>query len=193
MSDTLFDAFPDIYGTHRLTLRGLSQWLFQRQRVPRRIVEFGAGGFSTPLFLDRNWMPGTEYLLSLETNPQWAAEVSRLHGSDSRLELLQCDEEEMLVRTAADRAAFHRFDVALVDGGNHSTRNSIAARAMQFSDFVVLHDAEQEDHLPFVLTQPYYYLSCVETPWTAVMSLTEQPFGTPAFRVDCNSQREVAL
>lgn len=54
---------------------------------PKNITEFGAGGYSTPLFLNRSVFPNLNSIVSLENDETWYARMRGMLGGDQRLDL----------------------------------------------------------------------------------------------------------
>lgn len=97
---------------------------------PRKILEYGAGLHSTPLFLRD---PAVERVLSIEPDPEWRRKVAE-HCSDSRL----------ILRAEPDANPVD-FDLVFIDNGQNAlerleTIRSVLSRA---HPPVVIHDAEE--------------------------------------------------
>ena len=60
------DSSPDAWGSHMPALRAIARYI-----EIRSVIEFGAGLYSTQLFLSRHF-PLLESLISLESNSDWA-------------------------------------------------------------------------------------------------------------------------
>ena len=60
----------DPYATHLPVLREIGA-----MRPIRRVLEFGAGMYSTPLFLDRTAYPDLEVLVSVEDDWEWLQRI----------------------------------------------------------------------------------------------------------------------
>ena len=61
-----YQPVGDPYGTHLNLLRALGSGI-------RTVLELGAGQFSTPLLLDRSAYPDLTELVTIESDPAWAA------------------------------------------------------------------------------------------------------------------------
>lgn len=163
-------AEDDAYGSHAGALRRIGQ------RLPiRSVVEYGAGWYSTPLFLDREAFPDVGSVQSYECNPEWAAKV-RGENADPRLNLV-----EMPLRAFRHAVPTPDPDLVFIDcdevkGGRHdfSERAALIAEyARHPSAVVVVHDANFTDIRPAVLAAPYKHKITVVPPvgpHTAVMS-----------------------
>jgi len=120
-----------LYGTHIPILKALAKAI-----EIRSVIEFGAGRFSTPLFLDRAAFPLLERLVSIETDKTWAAEA--FSAGDPRHVVHLCASEPDAVQSYIGR----RFDLALVDGPLDS-RPEIIAAAWTLAPITAVHDAEE--------------------------------------------------
>lgn len=161
------------YSTHKLVLMGLSSWLNFCGRPVKKVLELGCGPSSTPLFLNRQVFPSLESLVSMETNPDWAHTISMLFGGDDRLNLCVHESEDALLQ---DSKLFAPYDIALVDGATNEGRVIALPTCLDMARFVVLHDV-QEPELLKAVKAPHVVFSVIESPWTAVMSKHEPPFG----------------
>jgi len=148
-------AAGDGYGSHVGALRLVAR------AVPVRVaVEYGAGRFSTPLFLDRAAFPDLERLVSHESDPEWADLVRRANP-DGRLELRECPLDEMPGRWCPRGDADLVFiDCDAVRGARHDY--SVRARLIeQFAAdpraVVVVHDANFTDIAAAVRAAPYKF------------------------------------
>jgi len=159
------------YATHLPILRSLGAIL-----PIKRVLEFGAGLYSTPTFLDRTVFPHLEKLISVEDDWEWLQRVKdyigspqmRAHWPDawSRLSLRYGSPEKSMLWVDTDD-----YDLIFIDSGRTIADRipiieAIAARKP--SCVVVIHDFEQWDyqHAARGLTGLKIYSD--ETPWTAV-------------------------
>lgn len=99
----------------------------------RRVVEYGGGFFSTPLFLDRWAFPDLKELITVENNPEWIKKLSDRYGSDRRFRIVPEYHFEA------------RADLALVDDETTAERlvHIKALAANNGADLSVVHDSEQ--------------------------------------------------
>lgn len=106
------------------------------------VVEFGAGVYSTPLFLDRNIYRHLARLRSFETDATWAQRVTAAAGGDPRLELSVVPGTMAKAAAAAplDGADLILIDDSLAEADRCRTIEAIARRAP--SAVVVIHDFE---------------------------------------------------
>lgn len=162
------------YSTHKLVLMGLSSWLSFCGRPIKKVLELGCGPASTPMFLNRQAFPMLESLVSMETSPDWAHAISLLLGGDKRLNLCIHEDEAALLQ---DTKLFAPYDVAFVDGGTNEGRLKAIPQCLEMARFVVLHDVQEPDLKEATKLAPHVVFSVIESPWTAVMSLHEAPFG----------------
>jgi len=119
----------DVYGSHVSVLEALLNTY-----RPKRVLEYGAGLHSTPLFLSR---PYLEQLVSIEPDPDWRHRIRKDHG-DPRLHIL-----------ASGDFRPSDFDLIFIDNGQDSAEPLGAERAQTIRDvlskkhpIVVVHDAE---------------------------------------------------
>jgi len=148
------------YGSHRRVLETAGAvW------PVRRVVEFGAGRHSTPLFLDRAVFPVLSSLITYESDQAWAAEVRRLAGADERLTVVACSESDAIDATLTMQPA----DLAFVDGLDAKWRVPTAKAAARKARVVVIHDAENPTYHGALAVKPKCYVYTREVPWTAVL------------------------
>lgn len=124
----------DPYSTHVPILKELA-----KTHTIRSVVEFGCGNYSTKLFLDREFFPHVEEVLSLESDAEWARNLEGIVG-DGRL-TMKVDSEENLLGVL-DSLAPKRFDLALVDGASWEYRKPSFLVACKHADIIVVHDTE---------------------------------------------------
>ena len=124
---------PDVYASHMSVLKALLN-----THRPKRVLEYGAGLYSTPLFLSR---PHVEQLVSVEPDPDWRHCIRSLHD-DSRLHIL-----------AAGDFRPSDFDLVFIDNGQDGAEPLGAERAAtirqvlsQKHPIVVVHDAEVPEY-----------------------------------------------
>lgn len=148
------DADP--YGSHVPVLAALASV------VPvRRAIEFGGGLHSTRLFLDHNVFPHLVELLTVETDPRWAAQI---RSRDKRHTVF-----------VAPQAAFYAhlslsYDLVLVDDSTSMTDRIRTLRAVSGTrpdGLVVVHDFEHDDYREAIKFD-HVVESRRRTPWTAV-------------------------
>lgn len=135
----------------------------------RRVIEFGAGRWSTRFFLDRDACPDVEHVLSLEENEEWFSVVRDKHQDDPRLELVLGSQSELLDRM---RRA-ERSDVALVDGSIDIRRPAIdAMKEAGAVAIIVAHDSEDPTYNYDGVREQFRYSWEYdgETPRTLVLS-----------------------
>lgn len=109
----------------------------------RTILEFGAGCFSTPTFLDRAIFPHCVRLDSYEHNPTWLAGVRAL-TSDPRLTLHHIP-DETFVGVLHD-TPFADYDLIFIDNGTTTEARLPTIRGIgerRPLGLCVVHDYEQ--------------------------------------------------
>lgn len=146
----------DPYGSHTDVLKALAL------EVPvRRVIEFGGGKYSTPLFLDRDVFPDLRELLTVETDPAW---VSEIRSGDPRHRLI-------LVDRAAEAAGMSvGFDLVLVDDSDSMTfriDTLFAVSDARPDGLVVVHDFEHSEYREATRFD-HVAVSSRSVPWTAV-------------------------
>lgn len=156
---------------------GLSSWLNSKGQGVKKVLELGSGPCSTSLFLSRTSFPHLEQLVSMESSTTWAMVMMTLYGTDSRITMRVHEDEDVLLRDSLEYAP---YDIALVDGATNSHRIKAIPQCLEMAKFVVLHDVQEPDLKPALSLAPHVVLSVIESPWTAVMSLHEAPFGYSA-------------
>jgi len=99
------EAWPG-YGTHVPVLRALGRFMGEGAK---RVVEYGAGNFSTMTFLDTDHFPNVVSVLSYESDSHWAMDLqSRIH--DDRLSIYLTPIDRMIDNLHDDDA-----DIVLID------------------------------------------------------------------------------
>lgn len=159
ISKVVYGLFPSLrfhrhrnaFASHMPILIGVA-----RAARPRRLLELGAGFFSTPAFLDRRLFPSLESILSLEDDPDWIARLTARIGGDPRLSLTSVP----VVPDWAAEADLTSFDLIFVDdstmvGERARTVRNVLMRA-RADAIVVIHDFQQAQ-----------YQAAVPAPWTA--------------------------
>lgn len=126
------------YSTHVPILVGLASTF----RIAK-ILEFGAGSYSTLTFLNRSAFPDVVLVESIESDPQWMAKISDAAKGDSRLQMRLMPEpiEDVLQEIPLDS-----WDLILVDSSTEATRRAslieALARGRSVTALVVVHDFE---------------------------------------------------
>lgn len=163
-------AFPD-YGSHIPVLRAIGRHL---NGGARKIVEYGSGKYSTPVFVDREWYEHAESVTSYESDPEWMETVQRLVN----------DERHTSYLTPMDRMADNiepDADVVLIDCDySHDEDNRFQARCDLIRAYeqhehpvVVVHDSNFKSIAPTVNGSQYRYRATFKPefgPCTTVLS-----------------------
>jgi hypothetical protein len=149
-------SYPLDHGSHVPILVGIG-----KSFTIRRILEIGAGGYSTPLFLNRNVFPSVEELVSVERDLEWMKKMSD-ELRDSRILLM--DQEP--------GTELERFDMIFVDNAyslyraneikNFSERPSLRA-------IVVVHDSENSMYKTEIEKFNFFYDFGAYDPDTSAM------------------------
>lgn len=153
----------DIYGTHRPVLRELG-----RVVNPRTVVEFGAGLYSTGMFLDRDVFPALTRLVSFESDDKWADIMRGLYfGRDDRFDLRRMSEAEMVLEAAI---VVPNAGLIFIDSATAEGRVRLIETVAQLRPHcpVVVHDAENHNYQRALAGFPYIGCTRRWTPWTAV-------------------------
>jgi hypothetical protein len=98
----------------------------------KSVIEFGAGIYSSKLFMDRNVFPLLESLVSFEDAPNWAHNV------------WSADPRHALVITQPDGFEMHsakmKADFVFVDSGPGSDRVKLVQHGLKLAPVVAVHD-----------------------------------------------------
>lgn len=128
-----------LFASHLPVLAGLAR-LFP----VRRVLELGAGHYSTPAFLDRSAFGDLEALRSVEDDPVWVDKLSEVVRDDPRVDLVTV-QKPMSEAVAGLRAG--DYGLVLVDDSTGQaerieTIRNVAASASGSAALVVIHDYE---------------------------------------------------
>jgi len=131
------------YATHIPVLIGLA-----RLRAITSVLEFGAGHYSTKIFLNRRAFPDLKVLDSYETDQNWRLVMSDVTNSDSRASLHFVDGS---MATAFEAIDLENYDLIFVDDSESAaervkTIKALCARRPQ-SSLVVIHDYEVPEYI----------------------------------------------
>ena len=155
---------PEAFATHVPILAGLAA----RFRV-ERVLELGAGSFSTAVFLDSAVFPSLAHLDSIETDTEWARIVAERAGGDPRLTLRTTDEPVAQLVRALDLTG---YDLILVDDSAslHQRRATVEAVAATVppGPLVVIHDFEVDAYREASAVMDHRVVFRRFTPQTAV-------------------------
>lgn len=124
------------YATHVPVLVGLAQVI----RV-QRVLEFGAGTFSTLLFLNRAAFPDLIEIVTYEDNNGWAKRVATEAAGDDRLTLKTVPLVPDYVPSVIDSFDLIHIDDSATATLRTKTVNSVAA-ARPMNTLVAIHDFE---------------------------------------------------
>jgi len=137
----------------------------------RRVLEFGAGTFSTLTFLDRAVFPDVEQVVSFETDPSWKQRVEKAAGEDKRLQVVLIADD---VDKLAARCDISAFDLVFVDNGPTAEVRTatIAEIARRNNDgtLVVVHDFEIPDYRQASNKSRYRFCFTAYCPHTGILS-----------------------
>jgi len=120
------------YGSHQPALRAIAKFM-----PIRSVIEFGAGLYSTHLFLDPTAFPLLESLTTFEHDEKWA-ETVRVDDPRHKLIIAPPDEFEPLTRTSGIRADF----VFLDSGPTMIERLALVSHCLKLAPVFAMHDYE---------------------------------------------------
>jgi hypothetical protein len=126
----------DIYSTHLLVLKALGTL-----PTVRRVLELGAGLYSTPAFLDPAVYPHLQRMVSSEPNDEWRKRVHEAIGDHPTWTLTDTDP---LLLAGFDGAGL--YDLIFIDSGDvEADRIPVirAVAAQKPAAIVVMHDFER--------------------------------------------------
>lgn len=118
----------------------------------KRVLEFGAGLYSTPLLVKL-----CDSVTSIETHPIWYEKVKKLIGANSKL-MFHHVEQNMVLHYYHNSLV--KYDLVFVDTVN-KIRKQLVELSVQCTDNIVLHDAQTpafrnivlKDYKKFVFTK----------------------------------------
>lgn len=126
----------DSYLTHLPVLVAVA-----RSTPIRRVLELGAGFYSTLSFLDRECFPDLDQIDSLENNKEWADKIALESGYDARLRMHAVKEP---LANVLDQFDLDSYDLIFVDDAltREERARTIAtiAAAKPMRPLVVIHD-----------------------------------------------------
>lgn len=118
------------YTTHVPVLIGLSR-LYEIKKV----IEYGSGFYSTPLFLDRRVFPDLEHLTSCENSEQWTVDVIARTGESSA-------GRHIWHSGSFENPVDQSFDLAFVDSDTELNKIKDIELCSKRNGFTVIHDFE---------------------------------------------------
>lgn len=160
----------DTYASHLPILRSLSKHF-----NVRKVLELGAGHYSTPAFLDRNYFPDLYALHSYETDRGWYESLSTAFGKDKRLMLIHTTTplHEILAQSY-----WAGYDVIFVDNGSKVSERVLVLETLnevQPSSVVVVHDYNVREYQHSTRDFPLRIVHYVE-PYTAILMSKSCPY-----------------
>jgi hypothetical protein len=129
----------------------------------RAVVEFGAGIYSTPLFLDKNIYPKLETLISEEKDPVWIEKV-----------LAEIDPEDIrhsILNEIPETFQPSYVDLIFVDNGprEHKVQTIVdLANACDINTIVAVHDSEHPEYRSAINQFKYVFNFDSYNPETAI-------------------------
>lgn len=149
----------DPYATHLPVLRALG-----RQFSIRRVLEFGAGLYSTGEFLNRGSFPHLEQLVSIEEDASWRHRLQHIID-DQRWDCPAVPPMDALLSGAG------AFDLIFIDDGLKVSERVLTIRAVTAARLpcvVVIHDFEQMAYQQAAVFD-HEHIFTYAVPWTAVL------------------------
>ncbi|MHC4607050.1 MAG: O-methyltransferase [Planctomycetota bacterium] len=120
------------WGSHQPALRALAKFM-----TIIDVVEFGAGPYSTSLFLDREAFPDLKSLISFEHSRKWAEAVTR---EDDRHTLIITPTTSFIKISTGLNA-----DFVFVDSAPHGGRHELLEHALKIAPIVGFHDSKESN------------------------------------------------
>jgi hypothetical protein len=137
----------------------------------RRIIEFGAGLFSTPLFLDQRVFPLCEEVLSYEDDAHWIKNVRNVVGTDKRSSLRVAKTPSIVEEVKENY--LDTFSLVFVDNASKIEDRAITiqtiARICLRRTVVLVHDYEIENYRNMATSFKYQIRSKAYSPNTGVL------------------------
>ena len=138
------------WGSHQPALRALAKFT-----KIRSVIEFGAGPYSTHLFLDREAFPDLASLVTFEHKEKWAEEV---RVGDSRHTLIIVPAEDFDARSEGMIA-----DFVFLDCAPKHTRFDLFPSSLTIAHIVGIHDCSAVDVSRFECKYVKDFNSVVQT------------------------------
>lgn len=134
--------YPLNYASHLPILTGIG-----KSFPIRRVLEYGSGVYSTPLFLNRDVFPDLRELVSIEVDACWRDTVQQKVGENPRLILSSTD---IPYPSASD------FDLIFIDSATYEGKiETIRKVAQSFKGIVVVHDSDVEAYMREIESFPW--------------------------------------
>ena len=130
-------------------------------RPIRRVLELGAGWYSTPTFLNRKVFPQLEQLVSVEDDLNWQLKVQR-----------GCPDTRLMI-SGTIPSLTDPYDLIFVDNSTDLKVRAATIRrvAEETRDvLVVIHDAEDVNYIPEIERFEWHETINTYTKWTALAS-----------------------
>jgi len=100
-----------------------------------RVLELGAGSYSTPLFVNRDVFPDLVELVSVEHDPEWR---ERIRGGEGNGRIVLTD------TPPTDRSRFHLIFVDSADAASRTAILRLLRESESQPALIVVHDSENE-------------------------------------------------
>ena len=151
--------YPQDHASHIPILKAIG-----RAFTIRTVFEYGAGPYSTSLFLDRSVFPDLTSMSSVEPDPVWQDKVQAIIGEDSR---------HIFLKEEPQSWAPGMHDLIFIDNGPEQHKIETIRKYSKMilpNTIVVVHDAEVETYRAEIVKFNYYKIFAQMNPETAVCS-----------------------
>jgi len=122
---------------------------------PKTVIEFGAGAFSTDVFVKN-----CKSVFSIETHAQWSAFIQRRFVKNNNF-ILKCIDVGMVLHYVDN--ILTKYDLAFVDTQN-KIRVSLIQASERFADTIICHDT-QVPFLKNVIVKGYKRIMFTKAPF----------------------------
>lgn len=152
------------YMTHMKVLETIASL---RSTSIESAIEFGAGFYSTKIFLDENIFKDLRQLITFESDRKYT-ESKELCLSDERFHVWLCSEEDALKHLKI----LNDVDLIFVDGKSEHMRVKTALASKESANIVVVHDMENS-YYKELLNEKYFKYQIIynaEIPYTGIFT-----------------------
>lgn len=154
-----YQPVSDPYGTHLNILRAIGPGI-------KTVLELGGGVNSTPLFLDYNYYPNLEELVTVEQNRTWIPDQT---WDDPRHRIVLHPEP---IEPYLDTLNLNDFDLIFCDNSDkaESRENTLIYLSSRVNrSLVVTHDWERESYREAGKGFRYSFVDDRQVPWSAIL------------------------
>lgn len=157
--NSMFEYQSSTFATHIPLLRFVGENI-------KTVLELGAGQFSTPLFLDKNYYPKVEKVLTIESDHIWA---DKMKNNDSRHNMIVIPEP---IESFLSTLNFNDFDLIFVDNSAYRERRCETLKYVSENtkrSLVVAHDFEMPMYREAASKFDYSIIDDRHETWTALL------------------------